>query len=56
MVDGINGLLVGLSVLWASFLLLHAAPHLTLSFLGFFAALIVTLAFNCGTACKVDPC
>lgn len=46
MVDGINGLLVGLSVLWASFLLLHAAPHLTLSFLGFFAALIVTLAFN----------
>lgn len=46
MVDGINGLLVGLAALWTSFLLLHAAPHLTLSFIGFFGALVVTLAFN----------
>ena len=46
MVDGTNGLLVGLSVLWTGFLLLHAVPYLDLSFLGLFAALIVTLAFN----------
>ncbi len=46
MVDGTNGLLVGLSALWAGFLLPHTIPYPNLSFLGLFAALIVTLAFN----------
>ncbi len=46
MVDGTNGLLIGLSTLWTGVLLFHLAPSPDLSVVGLGTELVVTLACN----------